>query len=339
MNNTDTIKQKISYSVAIRTLGTSGEKYVKVINSIKRQNIKPEKIVVVLPKGFEAPQYRIDEVTVIFSEKGMITQRLEALNHISSQYILFCDDDVEFENDFVEKLAEPLINDDYTCSAGPLLDFFPPSGIKYVLASLLGGACTMLHGRKNSYVRILNTGGWSYNHSIETDKHKYYRTESLPWTCFFIQTEAMRNIHFEDEMWLERNGYAAFEDRVMFYKLLKNGYQICVVSNALYIHNDAKTSLCDLRLEPIYAKSFNHYVFWHRYIYSEAKHFRKIWAKICINYYILMQRLYQFLLWKTGRSTKDAYFTCVGGFDDARSFIHGSEYTNLKSIHCGKRQQ
>ena len=60
-----------SYSVAIRTLGTSGSKYVKLIDSINRQTIKPEKIIVVLPKGYDIPKYHIGNETFVFSEKGM----------------------------------------------------------------------------------------------------------------------------------------------------------------------------------------------------------------------------------------------------------------------------
>ena len=55
-------------------------------------------------------------------------------------------DDVELSADFIEKLAEPLKRGRYDCSAGPLLEFFPPKGKKYLLASVLGGACVMLHG-------------------------------------------------------------------------------------------------------------------------------------------------------------------------------------------------
>lgn len=312
----------IDYSVAIRTLGTAGEKYVKLMDSVASLLPQPKEVIVVLPEGYKEPEYRIGCERFVHSPKGMIIQRLAALDYITAQYILFCDDDVEFQSDFVQKLYEPM-NKGYSCSAGPLLDFFPPAGMKYAFASLLGGACCMLHGRKKMYTRILNTGGWSYNRSIRTDEHRLYDAESLAWTCFFINAKAMRDIHFEDEMWIERSGYAAFDDRVMFYKLLLQGYKSCVVSDALYKHNDAMTSTRDLKLEPIYARAFNHYVFWYRFLYQHEKNaVRKLWKGLCIHYYVLMQKIYG----KLKRMPLEAYKAMTAGFTAAKAYIKSAEY-------------
>lgn len=326
------VSEKISYSIAIRTLGTAGEKYEKLLKSIQKQTIQPEKIAVVLPNGYKLPEYQLGCEEFVFSKKGMIPQRLEAIKYISSDYILFCDDDVELEENFVDKLSDAFAKG-YACATGPLLEFFPPDSLRYKIASLLGGACVMLHGRKNNYVRILKTGGWSYNHSIDTGNHRIYKTESLPWTCFLIKRDIMLNISFEDEMWAEKSGYSAFEDRVMFYKLVKNGYNACVVSDALYKHNDAKTSVQALKLEPHYAGAFNHYVFWHRYIYSLSKTcLEKIWAVVCINYYILMSLIYGFVLCKTGRGSNEIRQITIKGFRDAKKYVKSEEYNSLAPV-------
>lgn len=322
-----------TYSIAIRTLGTSGEKYRKLLDSIQGLTVQPAEILVVLPEGYQPPKYRLGCERIIYSPKGMIIQRLKALEYIKSEFVLFCDDDVELAPDFIEKLYDPLCNSGFQCAAGPLLEFFPPAGPKYWLASLLGGACVMLHGRKKNYVRILKTGGWSYNRSIDTKSHKIYRTESLPWTCFFIRTDVMKKIQFEDEQWSERNGYAAFEDRAMFYKLLKNGYSSCVVSDACYKHNDGQTSTRELRLEPVYARAFNHYVFWHRYIYTLCRHWgARLWAKLCIGYYINLQKIYHILLVNAGREEREVLLTVKRGFKDAKAFVKSLEYAKLPKV-------
>lgn len=306
---------EISYSVAIRTLGTAGEKYVKLMDSIQKLEPQPKEVIVVIPEQYAEPAYQIGIEKFVRSPKGMIIQRLAALNIITSDYILFCDDDVEFESNFVQKLYEPM-NMGYACSAGPLLDFFPPAGVKYLVASLLGGACVMLHGKEKMYTRILNTGGWSYNRDIKTDEHRIYDAESLAWTCFFINAKAMRAIHFEDEMWIEQNGYAAFDDRVMFYKLIMMGYKSCVVSDAVYIHNDAMTSTKDLKLEPIYARAFNHYMFWYKFLYApESSWIMRAWKKFCINYYVVMQKIYS----RINKMPDGAYLEMCKGFSDAMS--------------------
>ncbi len=325
-NSENTNDILISYSVAIRTIGTAGEKYKKLLQSIQSLDPKPKKVVVVLPEGYTAPVDQLGYEEIVYSPKGMVAQRLEALKYIDSEYVLFCDDDVSFNSDFVKKLADPLLTMQFDCSAGPLLEFLPPAGLKYVIASVLGGACTMLRGRKDTYIRILRTGGWSYNRNIDTHTHKIYKTDSLPWTCFFIRRKVMEAIHFEDESWCEKSGYAAFEDRVMFYKLKINGFNTCVVSDALYQHNDAKTSTQGISTIPFYARAFNHYIFWYRFLYEPTgSKSEKIWLKICINYYIFMQSLYSL-------RDKVLHKATLQGFIDAKKFVHNREYKELPSI-------
>lgn len=327
--------EKFSYSVAIRTLGTAGEKYEKLLRSIQNQTIQPEKIIVVLPDGYEKPTFQLGVEEFVFCEKGMITQRLEAMRYIDSDYILFSDDDIEYSKNYVELLADVLLNNGVDCAAGPLTEFFPKKSLKYACASILGGACVMLRGKDDFYVRVLNTGGWSYNHDINKSEHRVYKTESLAWTTFLIDTKVMKSIKFKDEMWLDKTGYSAFEDRVMFYKIIKNGYCIAVVSDAYYKHNDGKTSTVNLRLEPIYAASFNHYVFWHRFLYSLSKNpLEKLWMRACINYYVWMNRLYSRLLLLSGRRTREQAEASRKGFADAKLFVKSEEYKGLPGVVC-----
>ena len=326
-----------SYSVAIRTLGTAGEKYEKLLKSIQKQTIQPKKIVVVLPEGYKKPEYQIGIEEFVFCKKGMIIQRLEALKYIESDYILFSDDDIEYSEKYIEKLKWALESKGYDCVAGPLTELFPPNSLKYRLASVLGGACVMVHGKENHYVRILGTGGWSYNHDIRFDEHRTYDTESLPWANFLIKKDIMKKICFEDELWAERSGHSAFEDRIMFYKLIVNGYRVGVVSDAYYVHNDGGTSTRDLRLEPIYAASFNHYVFWHRFLYSLShKPAERVWLKLCIEYYILIGKVYsKFLCWLRRRTSEQAKIS-IKGFQDAKVFVNSKEYSNLPSVYIKK---
>lgn len=338
--NREIEKMYPSYSIAIRTLGTAGEKYRKLLESIERQTIKPEKVVVVLPEGYQLPNEQLGYEQFEFSPKGMIVQRMDALKYIDSEYILFCDDDLEFDSDFCEKTISVLSNGAYDCASGPLLDLFPPKNLKYSFASILGGACVMLHGRSKYYVRILNTGGWSYNRSIDIHAHRVYKTESLPWACFMIKRDVMKAIRFEDELWAERSGYSAFEDRVMFYKLLVNGYRTCVVSDAHYIHNDGKTSTLNVKLAPIYAGSFNHYVFWHRFLYGQSKNFfDKLWKRLCINYYVLMSRVYGWGLYLIKRKSADERNASAQGFKDAKDFIKSQEYLTLPEVVTSKKNE
>lgn len=322
-----------NYSVAIRTLGTSGEKYYKLIRSIMNQSVLPEKIIVMLPYGYDAPEKIAGIEEFKYCTKSMIVQRVEALKYIESEFVLFCDDDLEFENDFVDKLSKPLILGLYGCSTGPLLDLFPKNSLKYKAISLLGGSCVMLRDKKRKYVRILKTGGWSYNRDIDTSHCKYYDTDSFAGAVFLLKTSDMKKICFTDEIWAESTGYAAFDDRILSYKLKINGINSCIVSNAKYIHNDGRTSTKNLKLEPIYAATYNHYVFWHRFIYNVQNNFLiKLWSKICINYYMLMNCLYYMGKAITNRDNKKALKVFFAAIKDARKFTKSNEYYALNDV-------
>ena len=320
------MSKAFTYSVAIRTLGTAGEKYEKLLASIDRQTIRPDKIVVVLPRGYEPPQPILGCEEFVFSDKGMVPQRLAALEYIDSDYTLFCDDDVELIPQFMERLSDALLNHGYSVAAGPLLSFFPPKGIVYFLGSIVGEASVMAHGRRDTYVRILGTGGFSYNRSVDLTHHKIYKTESLAGTCFCASTAAMKATRMTDELWLEKNGFAAWEDRVMLSKLIVNGYRACVVSDAEYAHNDGKTSVKKLRLEPVFARGFNHYVYWHRFLYTPAKALRRCRLKLCAGYYKVMFNLYFSLRILMKQSHKEERKAWNKGWKAAKAYVRTDEY-------------
>ena len=330
------MQEQFRYSVAIRTLGTAGEKYETLLRTIKEQTIAPEKVVVVLPHGYTAPAPILGCEEFVFSDKGMVPQRLEALNHIDSDYALFCDDDVELIPQFVERLADALLHHGYQAAAGPLLSFFPPKGAVYFLGSVVGEASVMAFGRKDTYVKILGTGGFSYNRSIDLEHHKIYKTESMAGTCFMASVKAMKDAHMTDELWLEKNGFAAWEDRVMLSKLLLNGGRACIVSDAEYIHNDGKTSVKKLRLEPVFARGFNHYVYWHRFLYTPAKKLSRLKLRLCIGYYKVMFNLYFFLRILMKQSHKEERRAWNKGWKAAKQYVRSDEYRAIPHPVIGK---
>lgn len=93
-----------TYSVAIRTLGTAGSKYARLLDSIAKQSIRPQEVIVVLPHGYPLPAERQGWERFVFSPKGMVSQRVAGFDACQSDYILALDDDVEFDTDFVEQL-------------------------------------------------------------------------------------------------------------------------------------------------------------------------------------------------------------------------------------------
>ena len=323
-----------SFSIAIRTLGRAGMKYQKLLDSIANSKLKPEKVVVVLPHGYELPKERLGWEEFVYCEKSMIKQRIEALKYITSEYILFLDDDVSFDEDFIEKLITPLENNLFDCSTGPLFSFFPASILGTRAGTLTASVSLSLFNR-DMYVKILRSGGWSY-HTFDTSVRRYYPTESFAWTCFMIKTHVMKAIKMEDEIiWLEKYGYAAGDDRVMAYKLVKKGYSACIVSDAIYEHNDAKTSTSKEEMadtKPVFCMAYMHRIFWQRFIQDmEDNNILKVINSICLLYWKYMMYLYRAV--KALKADNKVYATAFKrGIAEAEDYIASKEYINLPQV-------
>lgn len=322
------------YSIAIRTLGNAGEKYQKLLDSIKHSEIQPEKIVVVLPEGHDSPKEKIGSEQFVYCEKSMIQQRLEALKYIDTEYTLFLDDDIAFDDKFVEKLLKPLEEKKFDCAAGPLFSFFPASRAGRIVGTLTASVSKSFFNR-DMYVKILRSGGWSY-HYFDTNEEHYYPTDSFAWTCFMIRTDVMRELCMEDEKkWIEKYGYAYGDDRVMAYKLVKKDYRACIVSNALYDHLDAKTStgVAGVKsVKPVFGLPYMQVIFWNRFIQDlETNNIQKIINRIWFEYWkITMTGYHTIKLLKPGYLQYWKAFQ--NGLKAGKKYVRSEEYKKLKEV-------
>ena len=60
-----------NYSIVIRTLGTGGGKYQRLLDSIKSQTIQPKHIFVFIAEGYELPAEQIGTEEFIYTRKGV----------------------------------------------------------------------------------------------------------------------------------------------------------------------------------------------------------------------------------------------------------------------------
>ena len=317
----------IDYSVVIRTTGKAGAKYQGLLDSIAALEPQPREVIVVLPEGYALPDQRLGWETFSFCPKGMVIQRLHGIAQCKTQYALISDDDIAFGPDFVQKLAAPLETGKYGISAGPLVEFLPEPGLPAVLALLTGAACPALRNR-HRYNTILKTTGYSYNRSPEPGK--LYETQSAPWTCFFADVQKLRSIRFEDELWLDKNGYSAHDDTAMFYKAWLRGVTPVIVGDALYQHLDARTSTTH-NPKVAYAGGFNTVVFWHRFVYGSCRSLpEKLWARLCFQYHLLASGAFR-LLNDLRRHTQDRK-NALDGIRAGWAWIESEEYAALSPV-------
>lgn len=318
----------IDYSVIIRTTGKAGEKYRKLLASIAALEPQPREVIVVLPEGYALPEDQLGWETFCFCPKGMVIQRLHGIARCKTPYALICDDDIAFEADFVRKLHAPVAEGKYGFSAGPLPEFFPGKGLPTIMSVLTGASGPSLF-HKDRYNTVWKTTGYSFNRNLEPGK--LYETQSAAWTCFYADMEKLRSIRFEEELWLDMNGYSAHDDTAMFYKAWLRGIKSVIVADAPYQHLDAKTSTRGNMERALYATGFNDVVFWHRFLSGE-KPLEKCWSLLCVSYHLNTQALYNRLNLLRGRMTQKEMDAFRWGVKDGWAWLKSEGYRNLPLI-------
>ena len=262
-----------SYSVAIRTLGTAGEKYQETLDSIQRQLLKPEKIMVYIPYGYDLPKETIGVEEYVRCEKGMVTQRSLPFDEISSDYILFLDDDLSFEPDFVRLLFDGLIAKDGDCICPDIYSVHNNSTL-IKIRDFFGG--TIPHFDKRWSFKIRLDGHYSYN-SNPTDG--VLLTQSGAGACILCKKNAYKAIHFEDERWLDQFHFGLGEDQLFVYKLYRYGYRVLTSYDSKIIHLNAGAGHDSNYLNNAIASGFCRYMIWYRTIYTYSK--SVIWKVRC----------------------------------------------------------
>lgn len=320
----------IDYSVIIRTTGIAHEKYQGLLNSIEKLEPQPREIIVVLPEGVALPDEKLGWETYYFCPKGMVIQRMTGIAKCKTKYALICDDDVQFESDFVEKLYQPIKEGKCSLSAGPLYSFLPPKGPNAVLCTVMASAVpTVFH--KNRYVSLLRSSGYSYNRHLK--ENAYYETQSVAWTCFFGDIDAIKNIDFEAENWLDSHGYSSLDDQTMFYKAALRNIKTIVVSDAYYNHLDARTSIRNNKEPMLFSIEFNRVVFWHRFIFlQQSTLVMKLITIVCFLYRSLWILAFDLLdLLRRKIDTKD-FDVKFNGYISGLKYLKSLEYQNLPPV-------
>ena len=252
------------YSIAIRTLGTAGEKYIRELESIKRQTVQPDKVVVYIAEGYDKPAYTIGIEQYVYVKKGMVAQRALPYTEIHTPLVMLLDDDVELAPDSAQKMIDALEKHNLDCIAA---DTF--QNHKMSLGQKVYAAMTNLvfpHHSDTWAFKVHGTGSFSYNNNPTKD---VYLSQSAAGPASLWRKETLLAIHLEHEMWLERFGFAYGDDAVIFNKLYKNGYNLGIHYNSGILNLDAKTSSGNYQsnLMRFYTRSKATTLIWYRTCY------------------------------------------------------------------------
>lgn len=324
------IVSTVDYSVLIRTTGHAGKKYQALLTSISTLDPQPKEVIVVLPEGSDLPHERLGWERFFFAPIGMVSQRVAGAGLCKTQYALFCDDDISFDSDFVQQLYAPLREGFASFSVAPLYSFLPNKGPMAILCTLMASAMPALLHKKNRYISILKSTGYSYNRKLDVSANTNYETQSAPWCCFFADISAFCTLQLEKEVWLDAHGYAALDDQTMFYKAFLMGLKTVAVPHSSYVHLDAKTSALSGKPTALYSSTFNRVIFWHRFLYSRQKtSYSKLCTRLAFYYWILCAQLWNLISVLRRKLTPEDFHTLTNGLSDGWKYLDSAEYSSL----------
>lgn len=320
-----------TYSVAIRTVGKAGDKYIQELKSLHAQTIKPTHIYVFLAHGFERPKEQVGMEEYIDTPKGLVHQRAAA-NMIQEDYLLIIDDDVYFPPEAIEKMYGYL--QEYHAD-GVAPDTFPTQSLPWS-AKFIAFMSNDVRSRENDgwAIKIQLSGAFSYNNHPQ--QGAVLPTQSGAGTALFVSRKAWQAIHYEDEQWVDQFPPGTFaEDQLMFYKLYANGYNLLMWYDSGVVHLDANTNKASAKsYDKLYYRAMSLYLTWRRSLYSNPKsstaerekmrkaykvRYRKgLFTRICFS---LMHGSFRFVR---------AY---VNGNKDARKFVEQELYSSLPPFY------
>ena len=285
--------KELSYSVVIRTLGNTGLKYKALLDSIAKQTIQPEEIIVAIPDGYEL-DYSYGNEHIVRCKKGMTTQRAAGILAAKSEYILVVDDDVEFDVTMVEELYQYMIANNLNCCL-PMEGVCVNKNINTMdlrrpLSTRLRSGFTgqmFTSRRKSKYLDVLTLAACHKVYLNSNNLDTCYLWTTACFQCFFIETKWAKDAHYEEETWLEEGSYTSYsgyDEPVFFSKLNKLGLRMAYALRTRYKHLDAgaghrtRSKLEDKSLR-YFSIARNRTVYWYRFIYRyQTSWFNKLRA-------------------------------------------------------------
>lgn len=333
------VKKQVTYSAIIRTLGTGGEKYQRLLDSLKSQTQPPEHIYVVMAHGYDLPPQRIGTEEFVYTDKGMWHQRIFGLQYAdancSSDYYLLLDDDIEFKPDFGERAMSFLSETgaDLMSPQSLTADWTVPAPTRRLSLSNIANIALgrRIESRKEDFrTTITCTGGLRQN---TAHRRNAIANQSGNGQAFFMKRESATKLHFEDEYWLDEGTYALPEDQVFFYKAYLYGLDIIFNRETGYRHLDNGSDSPGRKAKSAFAQGRNFLIFWHRFVYSPQKNDtgRSLVNMAGIVYRISASSV-AYLLTDLTNLNLICIKSYIRGLADGISCLKGCKYKNLRPV-------
>lgn len=274
----------MKYTAVIRTLGIAGKKYQSELDSLMSQTFPPEEIIVYIAEGYPIPKETCGNERYIYVKKGMIAQRALPFDEVSTEWILFLDDDVFIPPTGIESLFKAVSDSRADVVSPDVFDNSSRSIRSEFLMTVAGRMRARRCDRKWGY-KVMRTAGYSYN---KTPGRGVLLSQSNAGPCFLCRKSDFMRIRFNEELWLDTLPYALGDDQIMFYKMYLTGLKVMTLYGSGIEHLDAGGNLGNKEKEKrvVGADYFFRRVFFDRFILKPERNvMKRLWSRICIGYF------------------------------------------------------
>ena len=253
-----------SYSIAIRTLGTAGEKFRRELESICVQTARPERVVVYIAEGYNRPGFTVGKEEYVWVIKGMVAQRALPYQEISSDCVLLLDDDVLLAPDSAERMLRALVEHGADALGADVFKNHEMPFSEKVVAAVSN--LVFPHRSRKWAFKNLRNGSFSYNNR---PSKPFYLSQNCGGPAMLWKKEALIKVHLEDERWLDNLGFAYLDDTLETYKLHLNDGKLGVLYDSGITHLDARSSSNAYKTSPdrIYIRAKASFMVWWRSCY------------------------------------------------------------------------
>lgn len=314
----------MEYTAVIRTLGTAGKKYQRLLDSLRAQSVPPSAIIVYIAEGYPLPKETIGTERYFYVKKGMMAQRALPYVEVNTEWMLFCDDDISLDCTAVEQM-HALIEEYRADVISPDVFHNSERPVAAELLMTISGRMRARMGDKRWGYKVMRTAGYSYNkHPAEVMESQ---TNAGP--CFFCRKKQFLEINLQDELWIDALSYALGDDQVLFYKMYRQGLKVLTWYTDKVVHLDAGEHFQAEKVKAlVYADLRFKIIFWHRFIYKpERKLLPRVWSMVCMGYVVVFTQLVS-----VARGQIDVLKLKRRALKDAIDFIKSKEYKTLPSI-------
>ena len=317
----------ISYSIAIRTLGTAGDKFRRELETIARQSVQPQRVIAYIAQGYKRPEFQIGNEEYVYVRKGMVAQRALQYDEIDSDCILMLDDDVLLAPDSAERMIEALQDNGADCVGADIFQ-----NHKMPLRTKISAALTNLvfpHCDKKWAFKQHRNGSFSYQ---SKPAGGFCPSHTCGGPAMLWRKDAFLRMSMQDELWLDALGFAYGDDALESYKLHANGGRLGVLYGSGITNLDAGTSSGSYKRSPerFRIRTQAMYMTWYRSLYRNGAD--NAWSRslAAAAFGLKMAWIFTGLcLAAPFIKTKGNVYAFIKGLSEGRKAVHSEPFRSL----------